>query len=65
MARDTEVHIGADPLHPDDWRVEYFDDEGGCYVTIFSGPDAKARAFDYGAAMRNRTLKRYGVLPGR
>jgi hypothetical protein len=23
-----------------EWRVEYFDDDGGCYVTIFAGPGA-------------------------
>jgi hypothetical protein len=21
-----------------DWRVEYFDDDGGCYVTVFAVP---------------------------
>jgi hypothetical protein len=23
---------------PGDWRVEWFDDDGGCEVAIFSGP---------------------------
>ena len=23
-----------------EWRVEYFDDDGACYVTVFSGPQA-------------------------
>jgi hypothetical protein len=21
-----------------DWRVEYFDDDGACYITVFAGP---------------------------
>ena len=27
-----------------EWRVEYFDDDGACYVTVFSGPQAERRA---------------------
>ena len=64
MATDTEIHLAADPLHPADWRVEYFDDDGGCYVTIFSGPDAKERASDYAAAVRTGALKRYEASGG-
>ena len=30
-----------------EWRVEYFDDDGACYVTVFSGPQAERRARDY------------------
>jgi hypothetical protein len=29
------------------WRVEYFDADGGCYVTVFAGPAAEKRARDY------------------
>jgi hypothetical protein len=25
------------------WRVEYFEADGGCYVTIFAGPAAEKR----------------------
>jgi hypothetical protein len=32
-----------------DWRVEAFDDDGRCFVTIFSGPDPKQRAQEYAA----------------
>ena len=35
-----------------EWRVEYFDDDGGCYVTIFSGPAAEARAKAYWTALQ-------------
>jgi hypothetical protein len=34
----------ADRTGRPEWRVEYFHDDGGCYVTIFSGPPAEARA---------------------
>lgn len=27
-----------------DWRVEWFDAEGGCEVKVFTGPDARERA---------------------
>lgn len=30
-----------------EWRVEYQDDDGGCYVTIFAGPAAERRARIY------------------
>ena len=30
-----------------DWRVEWFDDDGGCEVAIFAGPNAKNRAIRY------------------
>jgi hypothetical protein len=36
-----------------EWRVEYFDDDGGCYVTIFAGPMAQARARAYYGALKN------------
>jgi hypothetical protein len=35
---------------PDQWRVEWFDDDGRCELEIFSGPDAKRQALRY--AMR-------------
>jgi hypothetical protein len=54
-------------LHEDfdgngEWRVEYQDDDGRCYVTIFSGPKAEQRARDYFHALKAGTLKavRYG-----
>ena len=54
-------------LHEDlngngEWRVEYEDDDGACYVTIFAGPKAERRARDYYEALKTGTLKtvRYG-----
>jgi hypothetical protein len=40
----------ADCTGRPEWRVEYFDDDGGCYVTIFAGPAAEARAKAYWTA---------------
>jgi hypothetical protein len=38
-----------DKKYPGDWRVEAFDDDGRCYVAIFSGPEAWQRAQEYAA----------------
>ncbi len=32
---------------PGEWRVEGIGDDGECHVTIFSGPEARERAFVY------------------
>ena len=32
-----------DKVHAGTWRVEWFDEDGGCYVTVFSGPMAQQR----------------------
>jgi hypothetical protein len=40
-----------------EWRVEYQDDDGGCYVTIFAGPAAARRARGYFEALKARVLK--------
>jgi hypothetical protein len=39
--------VFEDRVTPGDWRVEWFDDDGGCEVAIFSGPNAKERALRY------------------
>ena len=49
-------------LHEDfggngEWRVEYQDDDGACYVTIFAGPVAERRARDYFEALKSGALK--------
>jgi hypothetical protein len=44
-----EYEVFEDKRQSQDWRVEAFDDDAGCYVTIFSGPDAKLRAQEYAA----------------
>jgi hypothetical protein len=40
-----------------EWRVEYFDDDGGCYVTVFAGPVAEGRAREYFAALKAGQLR--------
>src|SRR3954454_21578170 len=37
-----EVSVNEDRFGTGEWRVEYFDDDGGCYVTIFAGPAAES-----------------------
>jgi len=32
---------------PDQWRVEWFDDDGRCELEIFSGPTARRQALRY------------------
>jgi hypothetical protein len=39
-----QVSVLEDYEEPGDWRVEYFDSDGGCYVTIFAGPEAEPRS---------------------
>ena len=34
------------------WKVEYFGDDGECYIAVFLGPKAKLRAEDYVAALK-------------
>ena len=47
-----EIAIFEDRHGSGEWRVEYFDDDGACYVTIFAGPDAEKRARDYHDALK-------------
>jgi hypothetical protein len=39
--------VFPDEGDPEDWRVEWFDEDGGCEVTVFYGPrsEERARAF--------------------
>ena len=46
------------------WRVEYQDDNGGCYVTIFAGPVAERRARTYYEALQAKRLQRSARAPG-
>jgi hypothetical protein len=41
--------ISEDKDYPGNWHVDAIDfvNEGSCYVTIFSGPDAENRAREY------------------
>jgi hypothetical protein len=54
---DSEILVFADKERTGWWRVEYFDDDGGCYITIFAGPKAERRARDYTRALRDGALK--------
>jgi len=58
-------------LHDEDcygrgeWHVSYFDDDGGCYVTVFAGPEAEWRAREYFAALTRQisTIRAMMVPP--
>ena len=52
-----EVSVNEDRHGSGDWRVEYFDDDGGSYVTIFAGPASERRARDYFASLKSGRLK--------
>ena len=39
-----QVSVIEDREGTGEWRVEYFDDDGACYVTMFAGPKAEQRA---------------------
>jgi hypothetical protein len=51
------VTLAPDRYGESEWRVEYQDDDGGCYVTIFAGPAAERRARDYFNALKTGALK--------
>ena len=53
----SDIAVVEDREQPGDWRVEYFDHDGGCYVTIFAGPEAKRRARQYYDALKGGALK--------
>jgi hypothetical protein len=48
----SDITLFEELARSGEWRVEYFDDDGGCYVTIFAGPGAEWRARDYQAALQ-------------
>lgn len=41
---DLHAKLFRDRVRAEDWRVEKYDEDGGCEVAIFSGPDAQERA---------------------
>ena len=51
-----DLALANDLETPDDWRVEYFGSDGTCYVAIFVGQEAEARARDYHDAVRDGRL---------
>jgi hypothetical protein len=45
---DTEpAYVFEDQQSPDDWYVQWADDDGGCEMAIFTGPRARDRATGY------------------
>jgi hypothetical protein len=52
-----EVSVYEDRHGTGEWQVEYFDDDGGCYVTVFAGPKAERRARNYFDALRFGRLR--------
>ena len=52
----VNVSVNEDRSGTSEWRVEYFDDDGGCYVTIFAGPAAERRARDYFTSLKSGHL---------
>ena len=49
--------VNEDRLGMGDWRVEYFYDDGGCYVTIFADPAAERQACDYFISLKSGRLR--------
>jgi hypothetical protein len=52
-----EVSVHEDRDGTGEWRVEYFDDDGGCYVAVFGGPKAERRVRDYFDALKFGRLR--------
>jgi hypothetical protein len=63
MPIESDISVLEDRKERGEWRVEYFDADGGCYVTIFAGPGAQRRAQDYADALRAGVLKLVTVGP--
>ena len=51
---ECKMHMGLGNLGLGCWRAEASDDEGCCYVAIFSGPNAERLAQEY-AAWKNQS----------
>jgi hypothetical protein len=45
MTKPWIAEVAQDPLN--DWKVEYFGDEGEAFIVLFSGPYAEMRARAY------------------
>jgi hypothetical protein len=41
------AYVFEDRKYPSEWRVEWFDDDGGCELAVFAGPKARERALRY------------------
>ena len=53
----ADVILKQDLEGNQEWRVEYQDDDGTCYATIFAGPVAERRARDYFNALKGGVIK--------
>ena len=53
----AEVLLFPDRTGNGEWRVEYQDDDGGCYWTIFAGAEAERRARGYFEAIKSGQLR--------
>jgi len=60
----TDIKLFQDKIDADAWRVEYFDEDGGCYVAIFAGPAAERRARDYREALAAGRVARVDLAGG-
>jgi hypothetical protein len=63
MPIESDTLVFEDRDQAGEWRVEYFDEDGGCYVTIFAGPAAERRARDYADALKAGVLRLVTVGP--
>ena len=52
-----DLALAEDLVIPGEWLVEYFDDDGADYVTIFTGQEAEARARDYRGRSQRGTAR--------
>jgi hypothetical protein len=53
----TELLLFQDRFRSGEWRVEYFDDDGCCYVALFAGRAAEARARSYFNALKSGKIE--------
>jgi len=51
------VTVIEDQARKGEWRVEYLDMGGACYLTWFAGPEAERRARDYFQALKSGAIK--------
>jgi hypothetical protein len=58
MLIESDIQVFEDLEEEGEWRVEYFDGDGGCYVTMFAEPAAEQRARAGRDALKASTLKR-------
>jgi hypothetical protein len=63
MPLESDIIVFEDRQREGEWRIEYFDDDGGCYVAVFAGPGAQRRAQDYADALKAGVLKLVRVGP--